>query len=255
MAYTIKATGRPSIPPLVVGNTTTRKFRLGTVVEDEAGNQYRYVKANEALAVGEVVTPVARAAWDSGILVDGAASSGDTKIHVDTITTAVAADYYAGYWISQATASGLGKSYRIKSHGALAASGEADIFLEDALQEAFANNAPLFIYNPFLVEKIDATTEVACGVAIDTIASGSYGFVQTGGYCQAVKVGHSTSAAIVINEPLVPVGTGVEGAMQGFAAGTPNEAEILTGVCSRIFSLQAVNANTTGFVGARLVGL
>lgn len=255
MAYRIRGTGRPQIPAQMVGNTSARKFRLGTIVEDEWGNTYRYVKANEALAVGEVVTPVARAAWDGGILIDGAVTSGDTTIHVDTITTAVAADTYAGYWISQATAAGLGKSYKIKSHGAFAASGEADVVLEDPVSEAFANNAPLLIYHPQLVEKIDATTEVACGVVVDTIASGNYGFVQVDGYCQAVKVGHSTSAAIVLDEPLVPVGTGVEGAMQGFAAATPNEAEILTGVKSRLFALQAVNANTTGYIAARIVGL
>lgn len=234
-------------------NDSTAQFDLGQLVHDGRGNFYRYVKANEALAVGQAVTAVAKAAWDSTIVVDGAVTSGDTYIHVDTPTSAITANQYAGYFVSQATAAGLGMGYQIKEHAAMAAStGEADIQLVGAAQEAFANNAVLYIYNPYLVELVDADTESIKGVAIGTITSGYYGFVQVAGHFRAVAAGHSTSAAIVLNEPLVPVAAN-PGSVQGMAGG--DEADIMEAANSGLIALQAVGANTTGYVEAFSKGI
>jgi len=233
-------------------NDASARFDLGQLVHDGMGNYFRYVKANEALAIGQAVTPVARAAWDATTLVDGAVTAGDTYIHVDTTTSAWTAGQYVGYYLSQATAAGLGRAHRIKDHGAVGAAGELDIFLVGKAQEAFANNAVLYIYNPFLVERTDATTEQIKGVAVGTITSGYFGFVQVGGFFRAVQVGHSTSAAIVLDEPLTPLAA-VEGALQGMAGG--DEADIFEATCSLLFSLQAVGANTTGYVQAFSKGI
>ena len=155
---------------------------------------------------------------------------------------------YAGYYISQATAASKGRSYRIKHHDAMAVSGEGDLFMEDAVEEDFADDAALLIYNPFVVELTDAATEPIVGVATTGITADYYGFVQVHGYVPKVAVGHSTSAAIVLNEPLLPIAAN-PGSVQGFAGNT--EADVIeAGILTRLFALQAVNANTTGFVGA-----
>lgn len=249
--YAPKFTGYPTSLPRGGSNHSTQSFRLGAVINDEQGNQYRYIKANEALSAGDVVTAVAAAAWDSGILVNGAVTSGNTIV-VDNITTTVAASFYKDYWIFQAAAAGKGYSYRIVGHEPFTAGSSAEVYVEPAVGETLADNAALKIFNPWLVEKVDATTEMPRGVAATDIDSGNFGFVQIGGYVPAVKVGHSTSAAIVLNEPLVPVGSGNQGSMQGFAGTT--EADILEAGLGRIIALDAVGANTTGFIPAYIIG-
>lgn len=247
-------------PPLVISteglyaNSSVRQYSLGQKAYDVDGNVYRYVLATEALARGQVVTATALAAWDSGILVDGAVTAGDTKIHVDTVTTAVAAGYWAGYWIGQApAATGKGALHKIKGHEALAASGEGDIFLDESTPaaEAFANDVALLIYHPWKVELCDATTEVIRGVVVNTIDSGHYGFIQVGGFVPAVLVGHSTSAAVVLNEPLTPLATPA-GSVQGMAGG--DEADIMEASASRLIAMEAVNANIVCYVPAYFVG-
>lgn len=257
MSWNLKPTltGFPASGPrgIVEEGHATRSFQLGQLINDNYGNFYRYVKANEAITAGDALTAVAEGVWDSGIVMDGAVTSGN-KIHVDTITTAKAAGFYKDYMIHQAVAASKGYSYRITGHDAFAASGEADVYVTPDVAETLADGAALRIYAPWLMELVDATTEIIMGVAVHDIASGSFGFMQVGGTVPAVKVGHSTSAAVVINEPLHPVGSGNAGAVQGFAATTPNEAEILTGK-GNLFALQASNANTTGFAPCYIKGI
>ena len=251
---TRQASGFAQLPPEggILRNDTVRKFELGTVISDTLGNSYRYVKAAEALAIGQCITATAKAAWDSTIVMDGASAVGDLYIHVDTLATAMTVNQWRGYYVSQATAAGLGRGYKIKSHASAAIAGELDIFLEDAIQEIIADGVVVLIYNPYVVELVDADTEVIMGVCVGTIASGSYGFVQVDGHCPAVQAGHSTSAAIILNEPLVPVAA-VPGAVQGMAGSA--ETDVMEAAASPLRALQAVGANTTGYVEAFIQGL
>jgi len=247
----LKLTGFPQTAPGGnLGDHSAAAFRLGTVINDTNGNAYRYIKASEAITAGDAVTAVVQAAWDSGILVDGAVTSG-TTLHVDAVTTAVAADYYKGKWIRQAAAASKGYGYQIAGHEALAASGEGDIILENSIGESFANNVALEIYDPYLMELVDAGTEMVRGIAPQDITSGNYGWVQIGGFVPSVKVGHSTSAAIVLNEPLVPVSAN-PGALQGMSGNA--EADIMESAVNKLIALDAVGANTTGFIGAQIIG-
>jgi len=234
-------------------DSTTQDFALGTEVRDNRGNIFRYIKASEALVEGDALTPVAEAAWDSTTVVDGAGSAGDTMLHVDTNTSAFTANQFAGYYVTMATAASKGKSYRIKGHAAMDASSEVDIFLDDPLSEAMADGGILLIYNPWLYEKVDASTEIIRGVAIGAITSGSYGWVQVGGYFQAIKAGHSTSDAIVLNEVVMPIGTDNEGAVEG-AVSSNAEADVHE-ASQGLIALRAVAANTTGFITAYSRGI
>ena len=250
---TRQASGPVQIPPVkgLLRNDSVAQFELGLRIHDTLGNTYKYIKANEAVAEGEGVTAIAGAAWDSTIVTDGAisANSGQSYIHVDTVASAVAANYYAGSWIYQAAAAAKGKAFKIKSHPSLTIAGEADIELEDPINEAIADGTVLYIYNPYIMELLDADTEIVMGIGIGTISAGYYGFVQCGGFCPVVKVGHSTSAAIVLNELLRPVAA-VPGAFQGTAVGSDGEAEIMQLACSPLIALEAVGANTPGYIPA-----
>jgi hypothetical protein len=235
-------------------NLATNEFgiALGTEIRDNRGNVFRFIKAAEALAEGQCVTAVAEAAWDATAVVDGAGAAGDTKLHVDTLATAWTANQFAGYYVTMATAASKGKSYRIKGHGSAAIAGELDVFLSDPLSEVYADGGVLLIYHPFLYELTDADTEVIKGVAIGTITSGYYGWVQVGGYFQAVQCGHTTSAAIVLDEPVVPVAA-VPGAVQGMAGNA--EADIMEATASGLIALRAVAANTPGYLAAYSKGI
>lgn len=248
MALEKRATGFPQLMPesALYSNSSTKKFPLGMLAMDVDGNFYRYVKASEAIAFGELVTGVALAAWDSGILVDGAVTAADTKIHIDTVTTAMDEDEYADFYIRQAEAAGLGILHKIVKHPAIAASGEGDIYLEDGgAQEAFANNAALSIYSPYYVEKTDAGTELIRGVGITALTADYFGFVQVGGVTSVLCDGDN-GAAVVLNEPIVPYGTDA-GQGQGMAGG--DEADIMEAAAS---PLRALDASTTdaGYVPA-----
>ena len=252
--HSIMAVDRALADLLMENDSSTKKYELGTVRHTvEGGGVFQYVKANEAITRGQVVTAVPWATWDTTIVIDGAVVSADTTIHIDTTTTVMTADQYKGYWIRQAAAAGpLGGALQIKSHPAIAASGEGDLTMKRAALEAIADGAALEIFNPFLVEKIDGTTEEISGVAPAGLTSGQYGWIQIGGVVPAVLVGHSTSAAVVLNEPLIPVGSGLAGSVQGYAAAVPDEANILSGRVSPLFSLAAVAANTVCYIPARM---
>jgi hypothetical protein len=265
---TKQASGYAQIPPEVgiARNDTVAKFALGTVISDTFGNSYRYVKAGTTVAEGMAVTAVAKAAWPTAILVDGTvdATSATNKIHVDAYAADQDANAFAGYWLSVAAAesgntASNGRAYRIKSHDAVdfSESTEGDVFLEDNLGESWANDTALLIYNPYLIEPVNAATETIMGVAIGAITADSYGFIQVGGHCPAVLCGGTTSAAVVANEPLVPGATvatdTLAGACIGMAGST--ETDIMEAANSPLIALQSLAADTAGYVEAFIKGL
>jgi len=265
---TLQASGFGKVPPEggLTRNDTTRKMEIGTVISDTYGNSYRYVKANEALFQGGLVTAVAKAAWPTAVLVDGALGVSDAtnKIHVDAFLADFAKNELRGYFLSVAGAEATntadaGRAHKIKSHDSFQyeASTEGDIFLEDNLGETWDNNDPLLLYNPYLMENTDAGTEIIMGVGICTIAAGSYGFVQIGGHCPVVYCGGTTSAAVVMNEPIVPGATVTTDTIAGAGIGMAGSAEtdIHEAHLSPLIALQALAANTAGHVEAFIKGL
>ena len=265
---TLQASGFGKIPPEggLKRNDTERKMELGTVISDTLGNSYRYVKASEALFDGGLVTAVAKAAWPTAVLVDGTvnAASATNKIHVDAFLADYTPNQLRGYWLSIASGEATstadtGRAYRIKSHDGwdFSSSTEGDLFLEDNLGEAWTDDDALFLYNPYLMENTDAGTEIIMGIGICTIDADSYGFVQIGGHHPGVYCGGTTSAAVVINEPIVPGATvtadTIAGAGIGMAGST--ETDIMEAAVSPVIALQSLAADTAGYVEAFIKGL
>jgi hypothetical protein len=267
---TLQASGYGKVPPEggLERNDATRKMELGTVVSDTLGNSYRYVKASEALYKGGLVTAVAKAAWPVGVLIDGTLDATDAtnKIHIDTFAVANTKNQFAGYWLSIPAAEATntadgGIAHKIKCHDAFFTSAgdstEGDIYLEDNLGEEWTDGLALSLYNPYLMENTDAGTEIIMGVGICTIAAGSYGFVQVGGHCPTVYCGGTTSAAIVINEPIVPGATVVTDTIAGAGIGMAGsaEADMHEAALSPVIALQNLAADTAGWVEAFIKGL
>jgi len=250
MAFEPKGTGYPQLIPEdgIFSNSSTAKYPLGMLAMDVNGNEYRYIKAAEALAVGELVTNTVMATWDTTVVTDGAVAVGDTVIHIDTTTSAFTANQYAGYYVGQAVAASKGFLHRIKAHDSVvAATGEVDLILDHAAMEVIADGVALLIYHPYVVELTDAVTENIAGVAIGTITSAYYGFVQVGGVHPGVLCDGSNGTAVVLNESIVPYGTD-PGQGQGYA--TADEAGDMEVANSPLIALEASTVDA-GYVPAR----
>jgi len=261
---TLQASGFGEIPPVggIADDDSTRKYELGTVISDTLGNSYRYVKASAALAQGMAVTSVVKAAWDTTVVVDGTVNtaSDTNKLHVDTVASDTDANEYRGYYVSQTAAAGKGFGNRIAYHDAIdiSESTDADIYFEDLIGEAFADGEVLYAYHPNVVEPVNAATEIVMGIAVGTITINQYGFIQVGGHCPAVLVGGTTNLAVVLNEALFPGATVatdmLAGALMGGPAATSDTA-IFAMAATPVIALQAVGANTAGYVEAFIQGL
>jgi hypothetical protein len=232
-------------------DTDTQQYRMGQKVYDIEGNAFRYAKFNEAVVVGDLLTHVADAAWDSGIVTDGAitTAAATNVMHIDTITTEMTQNQYAGYYVSQGIAASKGRFFRIAYHDAMAASGEGDLFLEDIIDEAFGDGAALYIFHPYLMEETDAGTETIRGVAHVAHTSGYFGFYQCGGFVQRVLCDGSNGAAVVLNEPIVPYASDA-GQGQGMAGSA--EADIMEAANSPLIALRA-SSTDAGYVPAMFV--
>ena len=235
------ATGFPQLLPEdgVLCDTADKRFPLGGMVMDVYGNFFRYVKASEALAVGEIVTHVPLGTWDTTIVVDGAIVANTTnKLHIDTTTTVMTANQYKDYFVAQAVAAGKGRLFRIVTHPAIAAAtGEGDLTLAEDMTEAFADGTALEIVNPYLVELVDANTDTIAGVAIGTITVNQYGFVQVGGIHSGVLTdGSAGGTAIVLNETVSSYGGTDPGQGQGYA--TADEAGDMEVANSPLIAMQ-----------------
>jgi hypothetical protein len=192
----------------VLCNTVDKRFPLGAIVMDIYGNFFRYVQASEALALGEIVTHVPLATWDTTVVVDGAITANTTnKLHIDTLTTAVEAGEYNDYFVAQAVAAGKGRIFRIVGHPAIAAvTGEGDLTLAEDMTEAFVDGVALEIVNPYRVELVDADTDTIAGVAIGVITADYFGFVQVGGVHNGVLCDGAVGTTVVLNETVLPYG-------------------------------------------------
>jgi hypothetical protein len=96
------------------------------------------------------------------------------------------------------------------------------------------------------------------GIAIGTITVSQYGFIQVGGHCPAVLVGGTTNLAVVLNQKLVPGATiatdMLAGALMGVMVAT-DDTGIYASAISPVIALQAVAADTAGYVEAFIQGL
>ena len=183
--------------------STTAQYALGTTVEDNRGNAYRYIKAFEAISEGFLLRQTAAAAWDTTVVVDGAVTLGDALIHVDTNTTAFTSNQYAGYFIFQDDAAGLGRAMEISHHGAWSdAEDEGDIYLVDTAPEAISDGKVLYLWHPYILENCDEAADIVVAVAGWDIASGSYGFVQIGGFHRGVAI--LAGQDVEADEPICP---------------------------------------------------
>lgn len=179
-----KAVGQP-----LFSSSATQFHELGFKAFS-GGRTFRYVKAGAgaALVVGNAIQAAVEDV-DHDDIACRATAIGATALLITTGATGGALDeneYAEGYAVIDTTA-GLGYTYSIKSHAAIAATTNGELVLADgeSVQVALNTSSKITLaQNPFKnVIQMPATTltNTVIGGAVYPVAAGEYGWVQSGG--------------------------------------------------------------------------
>ena len=189
--------------------SSTKLARLGERLQ--LGDRvFRYAKSGAAILGGMLVQGPIKGGSDTTLQttlpVTVAAAAGDSRIYVNALTTAQAADLYADGWASIFDATLAGPTlFRVKGNSALAVSGVTSyIDLYDATPVALTTSSQIeLITNPYngciTLASATAITGMLLGVAPVYVASGYYFWLQTFGPCSVIPY-----AALDLDEYCMP---------------------------------------------------
>ena len=167
---------------------TDQLHPFGTIMVTQDGRTFRYVEAGELLVAGESLQSA-----DEEVEVDltvAAGSLGDQFITLTAKGTEAEDFYKEGYiWINLPGSTKV-RLYQVKSHLVLAVSAGHKINLVDdaGTQEAMVGDEEATLQaNLFdgVITHTGSANSGFVGIAVEDIASGSFGWVQTGGICAA----------------------------------------------------------------------
>ena len=167
---------------------TTKLHQLGTLMATHDGRKFRYAKAGELLVCGESLQGP-----DEEVEVDltvAAGTLGDQFISVTGKGTEAKDFYQDGYIYINLPGSTQVRLYQVASHAVLAISAGHKINITDSrgVQNTLIGDEEATLQaNPFdgVITNAGSTDSGFAGIAVEDIASGSYGWVQTGGVCAA----------------------------------------------------------------------
>ena len=166
--------------------TTDQRHPFGTLMVYTDGRKFRYVSAGELLVVGESLQSSALIGNQDMATATGVANA--RIISCTTDGTEAANLYKEGYiWINSGT--NLGRIYQIESHAVLTggAGDEFTIVDEDgptAGATVAADDTASIVLNPYknvITTPVTTETGACVGIAVEDIASASFGWIQTGG--------------------------------------------------------------------------
>lgn len=168
-------------------SSATQAHDLGSFFTDGYGRKFRYAKAGGLLVVGNMLQAPAEIADHYGASI-AAASIGDTSLTVTPGATAGAANLYANGWVHIDTAGGsltAGYAYPISGHAAITASVAFTLNLKEPLLLALSTSAKVTLvpnlYMNVIQSPVTTLSGAVVGAAIYPIASGEFGWIQSGG--------------------------------------------------------------------------
>lgn len=134
----------------------------------------------------------------SAAIFTGTAAAATTGITVTNGNTAVTANQFNGGSLSVFTTPDLGSEYTIISHTTATATGTLTLYLDRPIRNTWSTATKVNLrrspWSGVIQSPITTLTGTPVGGAIATTASGTYGFVQTGGIGAAL--GDSTSILV-----------------------------------------------------------
>lgn len=202
-------------------SSTKNAELLGQVATTSDGRTYRYAKAGAAeLAPGKLTV---NADVDSNVVNEGvnvAAAVGSTTVQLDAGGN-IAADAYAGGYLTINDAAGEGRSYFVVGNSAGTTAVDVTVYLKEPLSVALTTSSEATLtVSPYSAVVISATDQAdkAVGVPNVTVTAAYYCWLQTGGVC-AVLWDEAVAKGLALT-----IGTGVAGAVE--AADAAGEQEI-----------------------------
>lgn len=184
--------------------STTQNTDLGAKATTGDGRYFRYVYVAggaSTLTVGNVIQSPAQSVSNYQKLAVATAAVGATSVTL-TGSLTITANALTGGYLTVASGSGIGYTYKIASNTGVSAAANCVVNLEDpvviALNSASSTvNMTPSLYNG-VIQMPTTPTGTPMGVAISPIAGSSYGWIQTEG-----PVGALSDAV------LAPVGTAI----------------------------------------------
>ena len=172
-------------------DSSVQMHPLGARGETGDGRKFRYCKAVAATVAGDCYGSAGQNSQFQSMAVSTAgAAIGATQISVTNGTTTVAANDFDEGLLMVSYGTGIGQSGTILSH-TTGGSGATIVYTIDtplAVAITAASSKVTVIKNPFDDVIIQAVTPVApaVGIAPAVIATGYFGWIQTGGPCAAL---------------------------------------------------------------------
>jgi hypothetical protein len=169
--------------------STDMQMPVGARMEDGVGGIYRYIKAGAAVSAGHLVQAPAPYTTALHAVAVNTAAKGDEYVTVTAGAEAVAANALAGGILTVVTGTAIGDSYSISGNTAVtAAGGSMTITLESPIRTTFgASDTVAAFANPCNgAYEVASSTRQPVGIAVEDIASGSYGWVKSRGLIGAL---------------------------------------------------------------------
>ena len=226
-------------------NVATPKMNPGEYwCDDVNGNWYQCVRADAALAAGQLVTRPAAS------LTGTYTAAGSTVSVINTnITTTLSEVGNFIYFTDTAAGGGTPALRQIKAHaiGANTAFTVANIDFSNTSKGRdpdvlsvlpTTNGSAVNVIRPFSVIVCTAAL-VPCGVALGTVTSGNFTIIQIAGLAQVLAVG--TGTALAAGVPCIPSAAGVvigSAAANQFTAGVSLIPAALYAGSSQLFPIQ-----------------
>lgn len=198
-----------------IGATIGDMWWLGGGPAASGGNAFMFVRAREALALGQLVAM--QAPTTGTATVPGVPATTTAAVTTNISNVAAGVNGEVDNWIHvNATGATLPQIRRIKANSA-AATGTFTVALPDRLLPSSPTDKDVFdtlatngdavnIIRPYNVIVNTATT-VPVGVALGTVTSGNYTIIQVAGLAAVQAVGNGT--ALVVNQPAIGSAAGV----------------------------------------------
>jgi hypothetical protein len=168
----------------VTANPTTR---LGTLGYDEFGGRFRYAYAGEsALVTGNLLQEPAESTNWNNMAVNTVAAIGATDIEVTLGGTATTADLFKDGLLFVSYATGIGQTFRIKTHDVQSTpTGTCTFTVDRPLKIALDATSKVTVrknpYNGVIQTPATTSTGGVVGVALTAQAASYYGWIQSGG--------------------------------------------------------------------------
>lgn len=179
--------------------STIQQHALGQMAMTGDGRKFRYVKAGELLVTGDLYQNAAVSTNFVSMATQAAAAIGASTVAVTLGGTAVTANMFDEGYLVVSAGAGIGQQFQIESHTVQTATAGTCTFTISgklAVALATATSTVTVVKNPYLdvVKQATTPTGAAVGVAQFAIASGSFGWITSGGVAAILSDNTTTSA-------------------------------------------------------------